>query len=262
MQENHDRLLGFVLKHYREGAFDTVKASKVYTRSVKAVPLWRYAALTAVAAVILGVFLFRGRPSVSEYSAGSTSFLASLPDGTSVTLSPGSSLKYQDRKGVRNAILDGTALFKVTHDESRPFVVEADGSSVKVLGTVFQVKESTGKVSVDVLEGKVLFSGQEDGVILTAGMESVLDKGALVPKIVENPLPNPTAWVSGEFRYEGVPVQIVLKELSEYFQMEFIALPEAEGRTLTGVFSTEDPEDIAEAISSALETRIYIRKQI
>ena len=261
MQENHDRLLGFVLKHYREGAFDTVKASETYTRSARTIPFWKYAALTAVAAaVILGIFLFRGGPSVSEYSAGGTSFLASLPDGTSVTLSPGSSLKYQERKGMRNAILDGTALFKVTHDESSPFVVEADGSSVKVLGTVFQVKESPDKVSVDVLEGKVLFSGQEEGVVLTAGMESVLDKGTLAPKIVENPLPNPTAWLSGEFRYEGAPLEIVLKELSEYFQMEFIALPEAAGRTLTGVFSTEDPEDIAEAISSALETRIFIRK--
>ena len=259
MQENMDRMLGFVLKHYRQDAFDS--ETKAESRKVRRFPIWRYAAVfTAVAAaVLLFVFLFHPGPSVSEYLAADSSIQAELPDGSSVILHPGARVRYSDSKGGRNVEMEGTALFKVTRDESRPFKVDAGGSVVEVLGTVFQVKQSAGSVSVDVLEGKVLFSGREDGVILTSGMESVLQQGAAAPEIVESPLPNPTAWATGVLKYERAPLETVLAELSDYFEREFIVSPDAEGKTLTGSFSTEDPETIAEAISAALEIVITVR---
>lgn len=155
--------------------------------------------------------------------------------------------------------MEGTALFKVARDESRPFKVDAGGSVVEVLGTVFQVKQSAGDVYVDVLEGKVLFAGSEDGVILTPGMESVLREGTSVPEAVENALPNPIAWATGVLKYERTPLETVLAELSDYFGREFIVSPDAEGKTLTGSFSTEDPETIAEAISAALEIVLSVK---
>ena len=259
MQENMDRMLGFVLKHYRQDAFDS--ETKAESRKVRRFPIWRYAAaFTAVAAaVLLFVFLFHSGPSVSEYMAADSSIQAELPDGSSVILRPGARVRYSESKGGRNVEMEGTALFKVARDESRPFKVDAGESVVEVLGTVFQVKQSAGDVYVDVLEGKVLFAGSEDGVILTPGMESVLREGTSVPKAVENALPNPIAWATGIFKYEGTPLETVLAELSGYFGREFIVSPDAEGKTLTGSFSTEDPETIAEAISAALEIVVSVK---
>lgn len=254
-----DRMLGFVLKHYRQDAFDS--ETRAESRKVRRFPIWRYAAaFTAVAAaVLLFVFLFHSGPSVSEYMSADSSIQAELPDGSSVILRPGARVRYSESKGGRNVEMEGTALFKVTRDESRPFKVEAGESEVEVLGTVFQVKQSAGSVFVDVLEGKVHFSGKEDGVILTSGMESVLQQGAAAPEIVGSPLPNPIAWATGIFKYEGTPLETVLAELSGYFGREFIVSHDAEGRTLTGSFSTEDPETIAEAISAALEIEISVK---
>ena len=156
--------------------------------------------------------------------------------------------------------MEGTALFKVTRDEDRPFRVSAGGSSVEVLGTEFQVKQSRGEVWVDVFEGRVLFSGSEDGVVLTPGMESVLRQGAAAPAVLEDASPNPIAWMTGVFKYDGVSLETVLAELSEYYGREFVAASGPAAKTLTGSFFTdEDPEVIAEAISSALEIDINVR---
>ena len=259
MQENMDRMLGFVLKHYRQGAFDDVK--KTESKNVRRFPVWKYAAAVtaAAAAVILFVFLLRPGQSVSEYLAANSPIQVELPDGSSVTLSPGARISYSDSKAGRDVEMEGTALFKVARDESRPFRVDTGESAVEVLGTVFQVKQSDGDVFVDVLEGKVLFSGSEDGVVLTPGMESVLQKGAASPEIIDNPFPNPIAWVTGVFKYESTPLKTVLGELSDYFGKEFTASSDAGGRSLTGSFSTEDPESIAEAISAALEIRVTVK---
>lgn len=255
-----ERMLGFVLKHYRQGAFDDVKTTG--SGKVRRLPVWKYAAAVtaAAAAVILFVFLFRPGPSMSEYLAVDSPVQVELPDGSSVTLCPGTRVSYSDSKAERGVEMEGTALFKVARDESRPFRVDAGQSVVEVLGTVFQVKQSEGDVCVDVLEGRVRFSGSEDGVLLTSGMESVLRKGTSSPEIIEHPFPNPTAWITGTFKYEAAPLGTVLGELSDYFGKEFTASPDADGRTLTGTFSTEDPEGIAEAISAALEVTITVKQ--
>ena len=252
MQDRSDRILGFVLKHYRQGAFENVGTPESRVRNI----IWRYAAVAAAAAaVVLLVFIFRANPQVKVFTADNAPMRVELPDGSIVSLSPGTSLRYSESKGGRDVEMSGTALFSVARDEDRPFKVEAGRSEVEVLGTVFQVKQSSGDVFLDVLEGKVLFSG----MVLTAGMESVLRQGADAPDLVEIPSPNPTAWLTGEFKYAATPLSLVLPELSEFFGKEFTAYPDAGDRTLTGTFSAEDPELIAEAMSAALGVKIIIR---
>lgn len=261
MKEEMERMLGFVLKHYRQGAFEGGIQADAQDRRIRSFPIWRYvAAAAAAAAVILLVFLFRPASSTLEYLAVNTPERVELPDGSIVTLRPGASLRYSDSKDGRNVNLEGTALFKVARDENRPFNVNAGESVVKVLGTEFQVKQSKGNVFVDVFEGRVLFSGSEDGVILTSGMESVLQQGAEAPEIVEVSFPNPTAWMTGVFKYDGTSLDTVLAELSDYYGREFVTSPEGQDRVLTGsFFIDEDPETIVDAISSALEINITVK---
>lgn len=261
MREDMERMLGFVLKHYRQGAFEDRTQAENQAVKTRAFPVWKYAAaVAAAAAVILLVFVFRPGPSTIEYLAVNTPEQVELPDGSIVTLRPGASLKFSDSKDGRNVNMEGTALFKVARDEKRPFKVNVGESIVEVLGTEFQVKQSKGNVFVDVFEGRVLFSGREEGVILTSGMESVLQRGAAVPEVIEDSFPNPTAWMTGEFKYDGAVLDLVLAELSDYYGREFVTTPEGESRVLTGTFFTdEDPETIADAISSALELKITVK---
>ena len=109
-----------------------------------------------------------------------------VADGTVMTLSPGSVAKVQLRVDPRHVELDGDAYFEVTRDESHPFTVAAGEGAVKVLGTRFLVSSGLDGTSVDVTEGKVLFSaaGSEEGVILTKGMSATLPMEMNVPTLV------------------------------------------------------------------------------
>ena len=96
MSHSEDRNLDFVLKHYRGGAFDTKKAIGRFKDAVgiRRNPRRRWSiaavAISAAAAILLGVFLFIGREDGGWAGIGPVyaQQTALLPDGTEVTLAP------------------------------------------------------------------------------------------------------------------------------------------------------------------------------
>lgn len=65
-----------------------------------------------------------------------------LPDGSSVFLNSGSSLRFSNqlgRKNERRVKLTGEGYFKVAKDAKRPFIVDVEKLSFEALGTVFNV---------------------------------------------------------------------------------------------------------------------------
>lgn len=98
-----------------------------------------------------------------------------LSDGTKITLNGGSTLEYpiafQD--SVRLVRLSGEAFFEVARDTTKPFVINADRTSIRVLGTSFNLKAYENEENrVSVLSGKVQFwinAFPEKRLILTKG---------------------------------------------------------------------------------------------
>ena len=89
-----------------------------------------------------------------------------LSDSTIIDLAPLSQIEYPsnftgDR---REVILKGTAFFDVTKDAIRPFVIYANETITKVLGTSFTIKAKEGEnaIEVDVKTGKVEVYSQVD----------------------------------------------------------------------------------------------------
>lgn len=82
-----------------------------------------------------------------------------LVDGSIVTVEPFSSLKYPSHfeKKQREVVLKGEAFFEIARDTTQPFVVYANETITKVLGTSFTVKAFEGEkeVEVAVKTGKV-----------------------------------------------------------------------------------------------------------
>ena len=82
-----------------------------------------------------------------------------LPDGTNVVLNSASQMSYLNDFGKKNRCvqLNGEAFFKVAHDESRTFIVQAGNLEVKVHGTSFNVSayEDDEDIVVVLQEGKV-----------------------------------------------------------------------------------------------------------
>lgn len=267
MSHSEDRNLDFVLKHYRGGAFDTKKAIGRFKDAVgiRRNPRRRWSiaavAISAASAILLGVFLFIGREDGGWAGIGPVyaQQTALLPDGTEVTLAPGSSLRYR-MKDIREVKMDGKVFFDVARDEGRPFEIKADCAFVRVLGTEFMVDvtdKSAAKVFVE--EGKVLFARDNgtEGVVLTEGMGASLNAGGQIPVIDQTLDINSIAWQRGSFIFERTPLKEVLETLSEHYKVSFAATDL--DKQLSGEFYTDDLDLIINLIESALDVTI-IRK--
>jgi transmembrane sensor len=95
-----------------------------------------------------------------------------LPDGTKVFLNYNSSLTYPENfdGDVRTVSLQGEAFFDVKPDAEHPFLIDANGTEIRVLGTSFNVKAYKEKpVRVDVSTGKVRVSKDARKIDLVKG---------------------------------------------------------------------------------------------
>lgn len=275
MKTNEDRMIDFVAKSYEENRFDPKKAlarsqngslRRSLSLSKRTVMLKRIAGVAAAAAV--GIFLYLSwLTSWTGYAAYDIAQTFTLPDSSSVTLAPGSTLRLQKHKDKRLVQMTGKVYFNVRHVDRAPFRVDAGSGFVKVLGTRFQV-DSRDPISVSVVSGKVLFSAirsGEEALILTKGQSAVLDPAASKPVEITPKHPNPAAWATGEFIYDNTPLPEVLSELSEYYDVTLVAFDaghsSGESRRLSGEFSTSSLQEILNLINSALGTDIQIESQ-
>lgn len=275
MKTNEDRMIDFVAKSYEENRFDPKKAlarsqndslRRSLSLSKRTVMLKRIAGVAAAAAV--GIFLYLSwLTSWTGYAAYDIAQTFTLPDSSSVTLAPGSTLRLQKHKDKRLVQMTGKVYFNVRHDDRAPFRVDAGSGFVKVLGTRFQV-DSRDPISVSVVSGKVLFTDSRsdgEGLILTKGQSAVLDPAASKPVEITPKHPNPAAWATGEFIYDNTPLPEVLSELSEYYGVTLVAFDaghsSGESRSLSGEFSTSSLPEILNLINSALGTDIQIESQ-
>lgn len=159
----------------------------------------------------------------------------SLPDGSKITLKPGSSIRYsksfQDRK--REIFLEGEAFFDVAPDSQRPFLVYTNELTARVLGTSFLVKAYKGKKEVIVIvkTGKVsVYENMNDGsrehqpqeeIILTPNQQVIYDskQKLTIKKLVNHPepvIPQPVFKDS----YTNSSVIEILNSLEENFGIE------------------------------------------
>ena len=257
--------MDFVLKHYQEGKFDTQKAIKRFNEAHCIVQKprrrllpWVSSIVAAAAAVVLCVFLFRDNNQQIQLMASAEVQEFVLPDGSEVTLAPGSRLTYSE-KTPRNTRLEGKAFFEVARDEAVPFEITADGAFVRVLGTQFVVDAGSSVKEVYVTEGKVLFakSSDSEGVILTKDMHATLSQSDQLPVIAVEADVNTIAWQRGTFIFDKTPLNEVLKTLSEHYKVSFAATDM--DKQLSGEFSTEDLDLIISLIESALDVHIIKR---
>ena len=265
MSDFEDKHIDFVLKHYQEGRFDTLKAMNRFNeaRGIARKPRrrilpWVSGIAAAAAAVVLCVLLFSDSYRQIQLVAGAELQEFVLPDGSEVTLAPGSRLTYRG-KSPRQTQLEGKAFFEVARDEAVPFEITADGAFVRVLGTKFMVDAGLSVKEVYVTEGKVLFarSSDSDGVILTKDMQATLSQSDAVPVIAVEADVNSIAWQRGSFIFDGTPLKQVLETLSEHYNVSFVA--NDLDKQLSGEFHAEDLDLIISLIESALDVHIVMR---
>lgn len=146
-----------------------------------------------------------------------------LPDGSRVTLQPGSTLRYPAAlAGAERAVeLSGDAFFDVTRQPQRPFRVLTDALVTRVLGTSFWVKTaSRRRASVEVRTGRVSVARRDAAqteLILTPNQQATFDGNDLArtlvtqPTLLEVPARNPS------FVFENTPIAEVFGTLERAY---------------------------------------------
>jgi ferric-dicitrate binding protein FerR (iron transport regulator) len=145
-------------------------------------------AAAVISVLVIGSVLyliFNSRENISSFAAQTNPIRISLPDSSYVILEPGSELQFDRRdfnKNERRLQLNGSALFEVVRNESKPFCIKTPRSEVRVLGTSFKVSdyESNDTVFVKVITGKVRLSSGNNNALqkdLLAGEEGKFVSG-------------------------------------------------------------------------------------
>ncbi|HCN47525.1 MAG TPA: histidine kinase [Chryseobacterium sp.] len=153
MQEARERVLA-ELEHYFASS-PTIGHRKNFQNRV-----YRIAAVIILLLTVGGLFTYHTFIKPDIYLATLENRIVHLEDGSVVTLLPGAELTVEKSfpAATRLVSLKGDALFSVAKSKTHPFIVQADGFSTKVLGTVFKISQSGRKKAVDLYEGKVAVS--------------------------------------------------------------------------------------------------------
>lgn len=148
-----------------------------------------------------------------------------LPDGSKIWLREGSQLAYANQwtGKERRVKLQGEAYFEVEHDPAHPFKVELEnGGSVEVLGTQFNVQQTSNQISVLVRSGKVRFSpnAQTTGPVLTANQKAVFEHSAAQVRVSTLSSLNELAWQTGGLEFVNTPLDQVVADLEKYYSVK------------------------------------------
>lgn len=184
-----------------------------------------------------------------------------LADGSRVRLDTGSAIRVRFVGGVRRVELErGQAMFTVAHDAGRPFVVEADGTRVTAVGTVFDVRRLEDGVRV------VLVSGAVDVVKGRAGAPARMRAGqaaevtAAGVRTREVDVSEATSWTDGRIVFEDVRLDAAVAEVNRYLEDPIVLEADGlEGTPVNGVFRTGDRDAFAAAAAEGLGLRTRVR---
>ena len=178
--------------------------------------------------------------------------LVVLEDGSRIELNTDTKLRvlFTDKER-RIELLRGEALFDVAHNAARPFIVEADGRTVRAVGTKFTVRADAGALHVLVVEGVVAVSppatssGPAASPLphLTAGQR--LDVAGEVPTLAALPaaeVERSLSWRKGWLEFNGQPLSLAASEVSRYTGMRFEI--DDPGLSATPVWAYFEAEDV------------------
>ncbi len=150
-----------------------------------------------------------------------------LPDGSTILLNAGSTLRYPNvfPSGKREVFLDGEAFFNVASNPEAPFVIHSGEVITEVLGTSFNIAAypSQPKVSIAVVSGKVKVSttsstssdGQE--VVLHPQQMATFKPADKALSISEFNEAHQLAWTEGILYFDKANFEQMKEQLENWY---------------------------------------------
>lgn len=185
-----------------------------------------------------------------------------LPDGSVVTLNKNASISYPKKfTGTsRTVVLNGEAFFNITPNKEKPFIIEANGVDIKVVGTSFNVKSAAAKTEVIVETGIVEVSKNDHIVRLSPKEKAIVSATSEKPTKENSSDMLYNYYRSNEFECINIPLWRVVEVLNEAYAAQIvIANPEIKDLKFRTNLINQKLDDnlaiIAETLDISIEKR-------
>lgn len=178
---------------------------------------------------------------VSAKNTGTSLQVIHLADGSRITLSPQSTVRYSRALNNEKRIvyLEGEAFFDVAKDATRPFFVYSGSIVTKVLGTSFRVVSDklvavkSGKVAVshteqEAAEEYILLSNEQ--VVFNTRQHIPQKSGVTDMALLANPAP-----AQDVLHFDETPASLVLDTLAKMYSIDISYDPAIFSRCLVTV---------------------------
>jgi transmembrane sensor len=261
-----------VFEHYRElsdrigthvdarlgEAVETVVRAQTSRRK------WRRALVAplATAAAIAVLFtVLTHRSQVFTTKTGER-HMATLDDGSQVELNARTALIVAFSREERHVqLVSGEALFTVSKDKRRPFVVDTPTGSVRVTGTIFDVRAANAeRVEVTVLEGTVRVRPAGETTHeqpVTAGLQAVLSENNVTLRTLpDGSAQDVIAWRQGQVVFNDTPLVEAIERIAAYHARTINVEAKAANFRLGGRYSLDDLNGLLESIEGVLPVRV------
>jgi len=184
-----------------------------------------------------------------------------LPDGSKVWLNQSSKLIYPESftNNIREVFLEGEAFFDITSDPNKPFIIHANNTMTRVVGTSFGVRaiKDADEVVVTVSTGIVNFStgGKSQQVELKQGEQGVCKPEEQELKRNINPDPNSLAWKTKILVFKQSSLSEVAKVIENAYQTPITIDNSIAGLQLTSTFEQLSLEEIIQILEMTLQIK-------
>jgi transmembrane sensor len=219
---------------------------------------WLYGIAAAGAVAAVAGWIFFQLPPTFETQVGQQR-LVTLDDGSRVRLNTDSKLVVRYRRNERRVeLVHGEAFFEAAHDAGRPFVVEADGTRVRALGTKFDVRRDADLVRVTLLEGRVQVAkaDQPTSATLTPNQQLTVTAKGISPVMAADAA-EAAGWTTGRLIFHETPLEEAVAEVNRYSDEKVVLDgPASLGRKpISGAFNTGDTHAFVSTIQVFLDLK-------
>lgn len=178
-----------------------------------------------------------------------------LADGTNVWLNAASSIHYPTRftGGERDVELTGEAYFEVAKNKDMPFIVKTNNTTIKVLGTHFNVNtyESTN-TKTTLLEGSIQASNNSSTILLKPGQQAITKSNTSAIQIKNVNTYESVAWRNGYFIFRNDNIVNIMNQLIRWYDIDVVYHGDVEQKKFDGTYSNS--KDITELLNALEQT--------
>jgi transmembrane sensor len=212
-------------------------------------------AVAAAAIGMIGTVSLRLLRDVDHYrtAVGQTRTVR-LTDGSLVHLNTNSSVEVSLGEKLRSIkLLKGEAQFDVAHDAKRPFIVDAEGTLVRAIGTMFNVRLRQDVTELTVIEGVVAVrNGQSAARRVASGRSAAVRSGSIaVTPLAPARIRQRVAWQEGLVEFDGDTLAQAVEEFNRYRATPLvIGDPALASLRVGGAFRLSRSNDFVQALES------------